>query len=136
MPYLPARRGPDGDTIAAAGEIEQRLRVRPQVQAGVDEVPRGGLARDRLLVLQQPHDDIETFLEQRPRLRRVEPEHERVGRQRTGTHTEHEPPAGEVVEEDGPLGDHERVVVGDADHACAELDVAGPLGGDGDEDLG
>ena len=68
-------------------------------------------------------------------LGRVEPDHDRVGRQRPGPEAEHEPAPGEVVEQDGPLGDPQRVVVADADHAGAELDVAGPLGGGGDEDL-
>jgi hypothetical protein len=40
-----------------------------------------------------------------------------------------------VVEQHCPLGDHVRVVVGDADHAGAELDVLRALGRGGDEDL-
>jgi hypothetical protein len=41
-----------------------------------------------------------------------------------------------VVEQDHPLGDPQRVVVGERGDPGAELDVAGPLGGRGDEDLG
>ena len=55
---------------------------------------------------------------------------------RPGSEAEHEAAPGQVVEQHGPLGDPERVVIADADHAGAELDVAGPLGGRGDEDLG
>ena len=53
-----------------------------------------------------------------------------------GPDAEHEAALGEVVEQHRPLGDHVRVVVRDADHAGAELDVLGALGRGGDEDLG
>ena len=49
MPYRPARRGPDGRGDGGHGDVEQRVRVRAQVQAGVDEVPHLGLAAHRLL---------------------------------------------------------------------------------------
>ena len=41
-----------------------------------------------------------------------------------------------MVELDHAVGDHEGVVVGEADDAGAELDVAGALGGGGDEEFG
>ena len=117
------------------GDVEQRVRVRAQVQPGVGEAPHLRLARHRLVGGEQAHDDVEPLLQQRAGLGRVEPEHDGVGRQGAGTDAEHEPAPRHVVELHGPLGDHVRVVVGDADDARAELDVLGPLGRGGDEDL-
>jgi hypothetical protein len=41
-----------------------------------------------------------------------------------------------VVEQHDPVGEQQRVVVGQGVHTRSELDVAGALGGDGDEHLG
>ena len=59
-----------------------------------------------------------------------------VGGQRAGAGAEDEPAAGEVVEQHDAVGQQPRVVVRQRHHAGAELDVLGPLGGGGDEDLG
>jgi hypothetical protein len=118
------------------GHVEQRVGVRAQVQAGVDEVPHLRLAVHGLVGGEQLHDHLHALLEQRPGLGRVEAEHDRVGGQRAGAATEHETAARHVVELHRTLGDHVRVVVGDGDHPGAELDVAGALGSGGDEDLG
>ena len=53
-----------------------------------------------------------------------------------GTDAEHRAPAGEVVEQHHPVGEHQRVVVRERAHAGAELDVLRALGRDADEDLG
>ena len=106
------------------------------MQARLAQVPAVVLERDRLIVTQQAHDDVGALREQLAGLALVEGDHGRIGRQRTRAEAEHEPTAGEMVEEDGSLGDPQRVVVADADHAGAELDVAGSLRRDGDEDLG
>ena len=90
---------------------------------------------DRLVAAQQPHDDVEVDVHQLARVGRVEAEHGRVGGQRPGPDAEHRAPARQVVEQDHPLGDPQRVVVGQRGHAGAELDVARALGGGGDEDL-
>ena len=52
-----------------------------------------------------------------------------------GPEAEHEAAPGQVVELHRPLRHPQRVVVAGADHAAAQLDVAGALGGSGDEDL-
>ena len=65
----------------------------------------------------------------------IEAEHDGVRGQRAWPEAEHEPAAGEVVEQHGALGDHVGVVVRHAGDAGAELDVARALGRGGDEDL-
>ena len=127
----PGGRGDRGNR-----DVEERVGVRAQVQAGVSEVPPVVLEGDRLVVAQQAHDDVGPLGEQLAGLALVEPDHGRVGRQRARSEAEHEPAAGQMVEQDGPLGHPQRVVVADADHAGAELDVARSLGRGRDEDLG
>ncbi len=127
---------PTGPRLAGRhGDVEQGVGVRAQVQPGVDEVPRLGLAGDGLVGREELHDHGEPLLEQRPGLGRVEAEHDRVRRQRAGPDAQHEPAPRHVVELHRSLRDHVRVVVRHADHARAELDVAGALGRGGDEDL-
>jgi hypothetical protein len=94
---------------------------------GVSAVTGSSLRRSR--------DDVEVEVEQLARVGRVQAEHGRVGRQRARPDAHHHAPAREVVEQHHPLGHPQRVVVGERDHAGAELDVARPLGGRGDEDL-
>ena len=43
---------------------------------------------------------------------------------------------GQVVQQDQPVGDQPRMVIGQRDHAGPEFDVFGALGRGGDEDLG
>ena len=61
--------------------------------------------------------------------------HVRVGRQSAGADAHHHTSAGHVVEQHHPVGDHQRMVIGQADDAGAQLDVPGPLRRGGDEDL-
>ena len=65
----------------------------------------------------------------------IDPEHQRVGDVATRTDAEVDPAAGQVIEQDDAIRDHQGMVVGQADRAGAEPDVAGALGGDGQEDF-
>ena len=65
----------------------------------------------------------------------LDAEHAGVGEVAAGADAEVQPPAGEVVEQHDPVGDHQRVVVGEAHHAGPEADVARPLGRHGQEQL-
>ena len=69
-------------------------------------------------------------------LGRVDAHHEGVGGKRAGPDADHDAAAGQVVEEDHAVGQHERVVVGQRGHARAEADVPGAPRRGGDEDLG
>ncbi len=81
------------------------------------------------------HHDLEVLLEQGSHLRRFEAEHRGVGRQRSGTDTEHHPSSGEVVEQDHPFGHPQRVVVRQRHHAGPQFDVPRSFGRRHDEDL-
>ncbi len=59
-----------------------------------------------------------------------------IGHQRSGARAEHRPTATHVVELHDALCDVERMVIGEADHACAEHDVVGPLRRTSEEHLG
>src|SRR3546814_17092653 len=56
--------------------------------------------------------------------------------QGAGARAEDDPAAGEVVEQADAVGQQPRVVVGQRDHAGAELDVLGALGRHRDDELG
>ena len=136
MPCLPASRGPVGDATAGTarsnsgseyGRRWSRASVRFHILVWL---VTGSSVREQL------HDHVEALLEQRPRLGRVETEHDRVGRQRARPEPEHEPTTCHVVELHGTFGDHVRVVVRERHHAGSELDVLRTFGGRGDEDLG
>src|SRR3546814_6776821 len=58
-----------------------------------------------------------------------------VGGQGAGARAEDDPAAGEVVEQADAVGQQPRVVVGQRDHAGAELDVLGALGRHRDDEL-
>jgi hypothetical protein len=62
-----------------------------------------------------------------------DPEHLGVAQERARPDAEHHPAPGQVIEQDHPVGDHQRVVVGQADDAGAEHDFAGPLRRDAHE---
>ena len=125
------RRGDAGDR-----DVEQRIRIGAQVQARVDELPAIVLEIDGLVALQQPHDDAEAVFQIAPRVRLLDADHRPVGRQRARSDAEHHAPAREMVEQDDALGDPERVVIGEADDAGAELDMARPFGRHRHEDFG
>jgi hypothetical protein len=90
--------------------------------------------RDHLAV-EQTHDDIERFRQAVAQLIGRDPEHDRIGDQKARPDAEHAAPLGLVIELDDALCRHERMVVWQRDHAGAELDALGPLGGGSDEQL-
>ena len=105
-----------------------RLRVGPQVQQRVVQLEPIRLVADRLRLREQPHDDVQRFVHPLPLAHHVHPEHDGIRRQGARPHAHHHAPPREVVEEYHAVGDHQRVVIGQADDPGAELDVPGPLG--------
>ncbi len=83
----------------------------------------------------QGEDRLERLLHHPALLDRVDAHDVGVGGQRARPGAEDQPAPGEVVEQHEPVGDQPRVVVRQRHDAGAELDVLGPLGGGGDEDL-
>ena len=73
------------------GDVEQRVAVGAEVEAGVVEGQPIAPMVHRLVGREQLHHDLEVLLEQRPHLRRFEPEHGGVGGQCSRAHAEHHP---------------------------------------------
>ena len=94
-----------------------------------------GLVGDDFAV-EQPHDDAERFRHAVALLVRIDAEHHGVGHEQAGAEAEHGASAGLVVELHHAVGDHQRMMIGQRDHAGAEPDMLGALGGGGDEQLG
>ena len=116
-------------------DVETVVAVRLQLQARILEREPVGVHGDGLAA-EQPHDRVEALLHARPLLVRRDPEHVCVRRELARAAAEHHPASGEVIEQHHAVGEDQGVVVGQRADPGAELDVLGPLRGDGDEDLG
>ena len=112
------------------------LGVGADLQPAVADREPVGLAGDRLVAAQQREDRLERLLHHAALVHRVDAHDVGVGGQRARSGAEDEPATGEVVEQHQPVGHQPRVVVRERDHARPQLDVLGPLGSGGDEDLG
>src|SRR5205814_211823 len=84
--------------------------------------PARRLDGNRLFGREQVHQHAEVLLEGRALLERIDADHDCVGRQRARSDAHHHAPARQMIEEHHPVRDPERVVVGQRDHARAELD--------------
>ena len=110
--------------------------VGPQLEHGLVELEPVALVRDGFLLGEQPHDDAQGFVHAQALLGGVNAHHVGVAGQRAGADAQHHAAAGHVVQLGHPVGHHEGVVIGEADHAGAQLDVLGAVGGHADEYLG
>ena len=135
MPCLPAPRGPVGEKDAATATSKHGSLYGCQLQPRVLQREPVGVHGDGLAA-EQPHDRVEALLHARPLLVGGDAEHVCVRGELARAAAEHHPTAGEVVEQNHAIGQHQRVVVRQRADAGAELDVLGPFGGDADEHLG
>ena len=139
VPYFhPRETEPGNETAPArAGQwVVAKTKWRGEVAVAANElVTSRGVARDGL-ALEERHHHVEALFHHPALLVRVDAEHPRVGGELTGPDAEHHPAPGEVVEHHDPVGQDQRVVIGQRVDPGAEPDVAGPLSGRGDEDLG
>ena len=99
------------------------------MQSSFAQVPAVVLERDGLFAGEQLGDDAQSVFKQPARLALLQSNHNAVGGQRTRANAKHRSPARQMVEEHDALRKPQRIVVRDADHAGAELDVPGALGG-------
>ncbi len=106
------------------------------MQAGLAQLEPVGLERHRLLAAEQLHDRVEGLVHPGALGDRLDAHHVGVGDERARPDAEHGAAARHVVELHEALGDHQRVVVGEARDPGAQHDVTRALGGGGDEDLG
>ena len=95
-----------------------------------------GFHGERLVGAQQMADGLEGLLHPGPGLFGVHAHHVGVRWQGAGTHAEHHPALGQVVEQHHALGHLERGVVGHRHDPGAQFDAAGALGGGGDHQVG
>ena len=134
-PYRPpavVRMG--GDSRHA--DLEAGIGERPVLRAGLHQPVARSLNRDRLVAPQQVHQHLEILFERSALVERIDADHGRVRRQGAWPNAHHHPASGQVVEQHHAVGDPQRVVVGQRDHARAQLDVPRLGRHVGDEDLG
>ena len=81
----------------------------------------------RLGLGKEAHDYPERLGHHLPQTAGVEPKHQRIGKMPAGSDAEVDAPPGQVVKQDDPIGDNERMVVRQADRSRPEADVPGPL---------
>ncbi len=133
----PGGGGADGEQAAAetAGRPRARRRhlrghrhlgegtlVRAQLQAGLGQGEPVGFHGHRLAG-QQQQDRLEGFFHHVALPGRVDAHHEGVGGQCAGSGADHDPAAGEVVEQDHAVRQQEGVVIREGGDAGAEADV-------------
>ena len=121
---------------AGHGDGEVRLAVGPQVQERVAQFKPVGLVGDGLGLGQKALNEGHRLVHHLALPGGINTQHVGVGAQSAGPDAEHDASARQVVEQDEAVGDHERVVVWQADDAGAEADVAGAFGRRGHEHLG
>ena len=113
-----------------------RVGVGAQVEPAFADLEPLRLDRNRALLDQEALDRVEGLRHVDPALCEVEPHHVGVRGEGARTDAEDDTASGQVVEVDHAVGYQEGVVVGQRDHARAELDALRALGRSGDKDLG
>ena len=109
--------------------------VGAQLEHGFVELKPVALVGDGFFFGEQAHDDAQGFVHTEALFGGVDAHHIGVAGEGAGADAEHHAAAGHMVQLGHPVGDHKGVVVGQADHAGAEFDVLGAVGGDADENL-
>ena len=104
-----------------------------QLEDGVEETEPFRLNRERLRLAEESETDVKRFRHPRSKLERIQPQHRRIGEVSAGTNTKHDASASEVVKEEDPVRDHQRVVIWKADCTGPEANMAGALRSDGEK---
>ena len=112
-----------------------RRLVRAQLQHRFLQHEPVAFVGNRLLFGEQAHNHAQGFVHPQPLLGGVNAHHIGVAGQRAGANAQHHPPPGHMVQLRHPVGDHKGMVIGQADHAGAQLDVLGAVGGHADKNL-
>ena len=134
-PVATGRPRPGRRDLAGHRHLDVRPRIGRHLQPGAVEREPVRLVGHRLTA-QQPQDDAQRLVHHVPLAGGRDAHGEGVRDQGARADPEHRPPTGHVVELIDPVGQHERVVIGQGRHPSAEPDVLGALGGGGDEHLG
>jgi hypothetical protein len=75
------------------------------MQPRIAQIPTIVFERDRLIAGQKLRNNVEPVFEEAARLALLQANHHAVGRQRARAEAEHDPPAGQMVEQNDALGD-------------------------------
>src|SRR6202035_5875357 len=102
---------------------------------GVVELEEGTVERNAALLGEEPHYRLDALDHAAALLSGIDGEHVRVRRESSRAASKHHAPACQMVKQRVAVGDVERVMVRDADHARAEHDTARAPGGGGDENI-
>ena len=121
-PWRAAVCGPAGENVAATHSSKHGWEYGRSCSTPSTIVEPVGLAADGLAP-QEGDDHLEALLHHAALVVRIDPEHLGVGGELARPDAEHHPTAGQVVEQDEPVGKEQRVVVGERGHAGAEPDV-------------
>src|SRR3984893_7081907 len=132
---LARRDHPRGRDRIGDEDRHVRLLIGLDLKMGVVELEEGAVERDAALLGEEPHYRLDALDHPAALLGGIDAEHVRVRRQRSRTASKHHAPACQMVEQGIAVGDIERVMVGDADHARAEHYAARAPGGSGDENV-
>ena len=122
-PKRPAARGPAGEICAATATSKRGWVNGRSCSRASRRVNHDVGTRHELRSVEQGQDRLERLLHHVALVHRVDPHHEGVRRQRTGTHAEHHAAPREVVEQHHPIGEDQRVVVGERAHTGPQPDV-------------
>ena len=106
------------------------------MQHGLAKLEPIALVGDGLVLGEEAQDDAQSLVHLFPLGGGVNPHHVSIAGQGPGPHAQHHSPVGHVVKLDHTVGHHEGVVVGQADDAGPQLDVARAFGGGGNEQFG
>ena len=94
-----------------------------------------GLVSDGFCFSPEAKDDSQGLVHPAPLGRRVDAEHIGISYKGSGPDPHHHPPSSHVVQLQHAVSRHQRVVVRQAQHSGAQLDVLGPLGSGPYEDF-
>ena len=97
------KAGACGRGDGGSGNVEQGIGIGPQVKPRVLQLPAVVFEIDRLLAGEQLHDHAEAVFQQAAGLGLRQADHGGIGRQGAGAGAEHDPAAGQVVEQHDPL---------------------------------
>ena len=123
------RHGADDRDFGMRLGVGQQVKPRP-----FHRVPIGLLGDD--LALEEAQDRVERLGHAVALRHRIDAHHDRIGGKEPRPGAKHDTAPRHVIELHDAVGGHHRMMVGQRDDAGAEPDVAGALGGEGDEDLG
>ena len=124
-----------GGRLDGGDDQREGLLIGAQLQMGVVQLKPVALAGVRFRAVHQAFDDAQGFVHHFALAGRVDAEHIGIGRQSAGADAKHHAPSGQMVQQHHPVRYHVGMMVGEADHAGAEAEVAGALGGGGHENF-